>query len=261
MDISTFLTKLIVCFIAGTGAGLGTGFAGMSAVTVISPMLITFVGIPTYDAVGIGLASDILASAISARTYAKNKNIDIKNGIIMLVSVLVMTFVGSWVANLMPDTTMGNLSVIMTLFLGLKFLISPVKTTKDDMLRRSPTLYHIAALICGIYIGFVCGFMGAGGGLMMLLVLTSVMRYELKTAVGTSVFVMIFTALTGAISHFAIGGIPDIECLVLCIIFTFIWSRIASKIANRSSSKTLNRMTGLILTILGCVVGIIRFIA
>ena len=56
------LYKFIVCLIAGVGAGLGTGFAGMSAAAVISPMLITFLGIPAYQAVGIALASDVLAS-------------------------------------------------------------------------------------------------------------------------------------------------------------------------------------------------------
>ena len=50
--------------------------------------------------------------------------------------------------------------------------------------------------------------------MMMLLLLTSVLGYELKTAVGTSVFIMTFTALTGAVSHFAIGGAPDLFCLV-----------------------------------------------
>ena len=89
---------ILVCFAAGIGAGLGTGFAGMSAAAVISPMLITFLGMPAYEAVGIALASDVLASAVSAYTYGKNKNLDIKNGIVMLISVLVFTFVGSFVA-------------------------------------------------------------------------------------------------------------------------------------------------------------------
>ena len=77
------LLKIIVCFIAGMGAGLGTGFAGMSAAAVISPMLIIFLGMPAYQAVGIALASDVLASAASAYTYGKNKNLDIRNGLIM----------------------------------------------------------------------------------------------------------------------------------------------------------------------------------
>ena len=65
--------RFMICFIAGLGAGLGTGFAGMSAAAVISPMLITFLGLPAYEAVGIALASDVLASAVSAYTYGKIK--------------------------------------------------------------------------------------------------------------------------------------------------------------------------------------------
>lgn len=55
---------------------------------------------------------------------------------------------------------------------------------------------------------------------MMLLILTSVLGYELKTAVGTSVFIMSFTAFTGAVSHFAIGSMPDVTVTILCIFFT-----------------------------------------
>ena len=72
------LITVLVCFFAGMGAGLGTGFAGMSAAAVISPMLITFLGMDPYLAVGIALSSDVLASAVSAYTYGKNKNLDIQ---------------------------------------------------------------------------------------------------------------------------------------------------------------------------------------
>lgn len=89
------LKILLVCLLAGLGAGLGTGFAGMSAAAVITPMLVTFLDIPAYEAVGIALASDVLASGISAYTYGKNKNLDIKNGLIMMAAVLVFTMVGS----------------------------------------------------------------------------------------------------------------------------------------------------------------------
>ena len=204
-----FLTVLVT-FFAGMGAGLGTGFAGMSAAAVISPMLITFLGVDPYMAVGIALASDVLASAVSAYTYHKNKNLDVKNGIIMMVSVLAFTMVGSYVASLVPTSTMGGFSVFMTFLLGVKFIVRPVMTTRENMEQVSAKKRVIQSIICGVVIGFICGFIGAGGGMMMLLVLTSVMGYELKTAVGTSVFIMTFTALTGAVSHFAIGGLPDI---------------------------------------------------
>ena len=87
------IIKILVCLAAGLGAGVGTGLAGLSAAAVISPMLITFLGFDAYEAVGIALASDVLASAASAYTYGKNKNLDIRNGLVMLCSVLVFTMV------------------------------------------------------------------------------------------------------------------------------------------------------------------------
>lgn len=243
--------KFIICFIAGIGAGLGTGFAGMSAAAVISPMLITFLGLPAYEAVGIALASDVLASAISAYTYGKNKNLDVRNGAVMMAAVLLFTLVGSYVASLVPNTTMGNFSVFMTLLLGIKFIVKPVMTTKESMNAVSGRKRIIQSLICGTGVGFICGFIGAGGGMMMLLLLTSVLGYELKTAVGTSVFIMAFTAFTGAVSHFAIGGIPDLWCLIFCVASTLLWARIAAKFANKASAVTLNRATGVVLAVLG----------
>ena len=251
--MSTFITVLVT-FFAGMGAGLGTGFAGMSAAAVISPMLITFLHTDPYMAVGIALSSDVLASAVSAYTYHKNKNLDVKNGLIMMASVLVFTIVGSYVASLVSSTTMGGFSVFMTFLLGIKFILRPVMTTKEAMLGVSAKKRAVQSVLCGVMIGFICGFVGAGGGMMMLLILTSVLGYELKTAVGTSVFIMAFTALTGAISHFAIGGTPDVAVWVLCIVFTLVWAQIAAVFANKAKPKTLNRATGIVLVVLGAVI-------
>ena len=250
----TYIIKFIVCFAAGIGAGLGTGFAGMSAAAVISPMLITFLGMDPYMAVGIALASDVLASAVSAYTYGRNRNLDIRNGLIMMITVLAFTVVGSLVSSLVPSVAMGNFSVLMTLLLGIKFIVRPVMTTKEDMQQIPKRTRIIKSIVCGAIVGFICGFIGAGGGMMMLLILTSVLGYELKTAVGTSVFIMTFTALTGAVSHFTIGGAPDWTVFILCVLFTLLWARIAAVFANKADAKTLNRATGIVLVVLGIVV-------
>ena len=254
------LITLLVTFFAGMGAGLGTGFAGMSAAAVISHMLITFLGMEPYMAVGIALASDVLASAVSAYTYGKNKNLDIRNGVIMMAFVLLFTVVGSYVSSLVPSNTMGGFSVCMTFLLGVKFLIKPVMNTKEGMKNVSVGKRIVQSILCGIVIGFICGFVGAGGGMMMLLILTSVLGYELKTAVGTSVFIMAFTALTGSLSHFRIGGAPDITVLILCVVFTLFWARVAARFANKATPATLNRATGAVLVILGIVIMGFRFL-
>ncbi len=247
------IIKLIVCFFAGMGAGLGTGFAGLSAAAVISPMLISFLNVPAYQAVGIALASDVLASAVSAFTYGKHKNLDVKNGTVMMAFVLLFTAFGSYVSSLVEARTMGTMSTVMTMLLGVRFIVRPVMTTKEGMESALTKKQRIVrSIIGGAMIGFICGFVGAGGGMMMLLVLTSILGYELKTAVGTSVFIMTFTALTGSVSHFAIGkSVGDVASLIFCIVFTFVWAQIAAKIANKASAKTLNRITGVILIATG----------
>ncbi len=252
--------KFAICFLAGIGAGLGTGFAGMSAAAVISPMLITFLGLPAYEAVGIALASDVLASAVSAYTYGKNKNLDIRNGLVMMITVLLFTLFGSFVASKVPNTTMGSFSVFMTLLLGIKFIVKPVMTTKESMNAVSGRKRMIQSVISGAVVGFICGFVGAGGGMMMLLLLTGVLGYELKTAVGTSVFIMAFTAFTGSISHFIIGGMPDLACLMFCIASTLLWAKIAAKFANKASAVTLNRAAGVVLAVLGVAILTVNYL-
>lgn len=252
--------KILVCFLAGAGAGIGTGFAGMSAAAVIGPMLATFLNIPTYQAVGIGLASDVLASAISAYTYKKNKNLDVKNALPLLLTVLCFTVVGSLLAKLVPDRTMNGSLQISLILIGLKFILKPARATKTSMQQQDKKTILIKSLAGGTMIGLICGFIGAGGGMMLLLVLTSFLDYEMHIAVGTSVFIMAFTALTGSVSHFVIGGMPDVSCLVLCIIFTFLWARIAAVIANRAKAVTLSRIAGIVMIATSVVVLAVNYL-
>lgn len=245
----------IICFLAGAGAGIGTEFAGMSAAAVIGPMLASFLGVPAYEAVGIGLISDVLASAVSAYT------LDVKNSLPMMISVLIVTVIGSFVASFLPERAMGSTMQIALIILGLRFILKPVTTTREQMNAGSAKERLMKAIIEGIFVGFICGFVGAGGGMMMLFVLTSFLGYQMHMAVGTSVFIMAFTALTGGISHFAIGGMPDITIMVLCAAFTLLWARIATIIANKSDAKTLNRAVGVVMILTSIVILIVNNIS
>lgn len=253
--------KIVICLIAGAGAGFGTGLAGLSAAAVIAPMLVTFLGVNAYEAVGIALASDVLASAASAYTYKKNKNIDVRNGFVMLVSVLIFTLVGSYLASFLPQATMGGFSMFMTLFAGLKFIFKPVMSAKESNKSRSKRKAALQSVVCGMAVGLICGFVGAGGGMMMLLLLVSVLGYEIKTAVGTSVFIMTFTAFTGAASHFVIGGgINDYSILIMCVIFTLIGAMLTARFANKASVKLMNRMLGFGLAAMSIAMIIVNYI-
>ena len=241
------LFKILICLFAGAGAGIGTGFAGMSAAAIIGPTLATCLGMPAYQALGIGLASDVLASAISAWVYHKHGNLDIKNSLVLLVTVIVMTIFGSFIGSFVPNRSMGGMQQIGLICVGIKFLVKPARATKEQMTAGSLKSRVIKAIAGGTVVGFICGFIGAGGGMMLLFVLTSILGYEMHMAVGTSVFIMMFTAFTGATSHMVIGGVPDPVCIISCIVFTFLWARIAAKIANKVDSITLSRMAGAVM--------------
>lgn len=256
------LLEILICFLAGAGAGIGTGFAGMSAAAVIGPMLASFLGVPAYEAVGIGLVSDVLASAVSAYTYKKSGNLDVKNSLPMMISVLIVTVIGSFVASFLPERAMGSTMQIALIILGLRFILKPVTTTKEQMNAGSAKERLMKAIIGGIVVGFICGFVGAGGGMMMLFVLTSFLGYQMHMAVESSVFIMAFDPpITGGIMSFRNGGMPDITIMVLCAAFTLLWARIAAIIANKSDAKTLNRAVGVVMILTSIVILIVNNIS
>lgn len=255
--MNIFIT-IVVCFFAGAGAGIGTGFAGMSAAAVVGPILVAFLNIPPYEAVGIGLISDVLASGVSAYTYKKGGNLNIKDSLPLMISVLATTIIGSFLASFLPERTMGGTMQIALIAIGLRFILRPVTTTKEQMTSIPHRERITKSIIGGCIVGLICGTVGAGGGMMMLFVLTSFLGYQVHIAVGTSVFIMAFTALTGGLSHFAIGGLPEVLPLILCIVFTLLWARIAAAIANKASAKTLNRVVGIVMIVTGAVILIVN---
>lgn len=93
----------------------------------------------------------------------------------------------------------------------------------------------------------------------MLIVLTSVIGFDLKTAVGTSVYIMTATALIGSVTHFAAGGFPDLAPMLLTVVFTLIWAQIGAIFANKVSPNMMNRVCGAVLLILGIAMMIMKF--
>lgn len=104
---------------------------------------------------------------------------------------------------------MSSTMQIAMIFIRLRFLLKSVTKIKEQISEGAPKAKLIKAIIGGVFVGFICGFVCVGGGMMMLFVLISFLGYQMHMAVETSVFIMTFTALTGGISHFAIGGMPQ----------------------------------------------------
>lgn len=245
--------ELLVCILAAAGAGITAGLAGISTATVISPLLIALLGFDAYEALGIALASDVLASALAAIPYGRQGHIRYRKASLVLVPAVLFTMLGSYVGYTVSHGFLAYLSLIGMILMGVKFLAKPVKEENTPLpfvnSRRREILCH---LLTGVVIGSICGFCGVGGGMMMLLIFTMLLGYDMKTAVGTSIFIMAAIAAVGAVSHYAfIGSINHIQALVVCMIVTPLTAVIAARYANRVSNRALNLAVGFALFLIG----------
>lgn len=253
--------EYIVVAIAAALAGIGTGLVGLSAATAMVPLLIvlcpTFGGEHgAYMATAIALASDILGSAVTTGVYAKNKKIDLKHGWLIAVCIIGMCTVGSIAAYFTHQTVLGGFSLFLCVAIGIRFLVSPDSKERPEIDGKAKlTFKEIAvSLFFGLTIGFGTGFFGTGGGMMMLIVFTAMLGYDRKTAVGTSTFIMTFTALIASISHILIEPTIILECwdfLLLAIVVATVFSLVSAKFANRVKGKVVGYTTGAILLMLG----------
>ncbi|MBE5949566.1 MAG: hypothetical protein E7261_11135 [Lachnospiraceae bacterium] len=261
--------EYLIVIIAAMLAGVGTGLVGLSAATAMVPLLIVLC--PTFQgehgafmATAIALASDILGSAVTSAVYAKNKKIDLKHGWLLCVCIISMCTVGSIVAYFTHQQVLGGFSLFLCVAIGIRFLVKPGskdKATNEGVSRL--TVKEIAvSLFFGLTIGFGTGFFGSGGGMMMLIVFTAMLGYERRTAVGTSTFIMTFTALIASVSHILIEPTILFECwdyLIISIITATVFSMVSARFANKVNVKIVGYVTGALLFGLGIVLVFLNY--
>ena len=253
--------EYIVVVLASALAGIGTGLVGLSAATAMVPLLIvlcpTFGGEHgAYMATAIALASDILGSAVTTGVYAKNKKIDLRHGWLIAACIIGMCTVGSIAAYFTKHSVLGGFSLFLCVAIGIRFLVKPDSKERPEKDAGTKLgLKEIAvSLFFGLTIGFGTGFFGSGGGMMMLIVFTAMLGYDRKTAVGTSTFIMTFTALIASVSHILIEPSIITECwdfLFIAIVVATVFSLISAQFANKVNGKIVGYVTGAILLVLG----------
>ena len=254
--------EYLIIVIASLLAGVSTGLLGLSVATVMVPLLVTFC--PTFQgehgafmAIGIALASDVLASGITTLTYARNKHIDLKRGWILTTSIICMCAVGSIVSFFVHQEVVAAFSLILCVVIGLRFIAKPESKNLEQFSKenRLKVWQIIAFILIGLIIGFGTGFIGSGGGMILILFIL-LLNYERKTAVGTSTFVMAFTALIASITHILMEPSIFIDhwaYLLISITVSTLFSYISAKFANKINSKLVGYVTGFLLFILGLV--------
>jgi len=252
--------EFVVYILAGLVAGILTGLVGLSAAVIIAPIFATFLGMNAFTAIGIALASDVFASGVGAVNYYRHKNINIKGAMYLTGIVVLLAIVGSYASFYIPPFTLNSTINIFVFVLGVRFIVYPVKSGPGMPLLSRSKWIIVQTLLWGAVIGFISGFFGAGGGLSILALLTMLLKYDVKKAIGTSLFVMAFTALVGAAAHFIIEDLILWVPLLVTSVAAVIGAYGASYMANKVSEKSLSKIIGIFLLLDGIALILVHYL-
>lgn len=133
---------------------------------------------------------------------------------------------------------MRGFTLFLTFCIGIRFLLKPATNCKDNSVggEKLDLKGVVISLFFGLTIGFGTRFVGSDGGMMMLVVFTAFLGMESKVAMGTSTFIMTFTALIASVSHIMIHPAILLErwpVLIYCIAVATAASLWSARFANR----------------------------
>lgn len=247
---------MFMYILAGLCGGILTGMAGLTAAMVVTPILCSVCGWNGYDATTLSLIANIPAALVTCYTYYKNGNVDLKRTKSVVGFAFLGAVVGSWLGFLFSQVSESGVSyavIVMNLFLAVKYIKPAKEKTITAQEEKKPQKKTLLAVVLSFIIGVECGFMGSAGGALMLMVLSIVLGMDTKLAVGTNSMIMALVALTGAVSHVAMGAqvelIPGIVVTVVCTAAAVVSARFANKVSERK----LTVSTGIVLILVSIV--------
>lgn len=211
---------IFLCAVGFSAFGSIVGFGGG---IFMLPVLIMIFHVPINIAVGSVIIGLLPGSLISSYFNAKNDKIDYTAGVILEIPTIIGTVLGAYLTSSIP---LHFLELIFSFFViavgiytfnkGKKekgqsslFLklneIGPAK--QKTTARGSYKISYLLATIFGLMAGTLAGLFGIGGGFLKTPIMINVFNIPPSIAAGTALFMIIFTSLTGTISHYSLGHI------------------------------------------------------
>lgn len=243
----------LVFLLAGFATGIVTGLIGASAIVVFIPIVLLFFNYSLFALIGVSLTVDVFVSFFALIIYRKFKHIDFKTGFYLSILAVIGAVIGTFLSRSIPHTDLLEITSFVTALTGIMIFRRKAKTKEIHTFRNYSKTKFIIAIILSFFIGLLGGGLGAAGGIGILLLLVFLLNFETHFAIGTSIFVMFFIALSGSISH--LSHIKEMGfnllLLILAVIGGILGAFFSSKLANIVDEKHLNKLVGAILFFLG----------
>ncbi len=217
------LIMLVVISALVSSFGTIVGFGGG---VFMVPILVIIFNIPINIAVGSVIFALFPAAVISSYFNIKEKKVDYRAGIILEIPTMVGTVIGALLTKILPLKMVEIGFSIIICIVGI-FNIKTAKEVENvnikesffyklnsigpGIIRRSKYgAYKISFLLSGLFgltSGIIAGFLGIGGGFMKTPIMVNVFNLNPVIATSTALFMIMFTSLTGSISHYLLGNI------------------------------------------------------
>ena len=190
-----FLTGLVLSAVIGLSLGLIGG--GGSILTV--PILVYLLGVETHEAVGMSLAVVGATSLFGSYLHYRKDNVNFSAGTLFGFSGIIGAFLGSPLTKLVPP------NVLLLIFAALMFVVavSMLWRKKNANSEERHEANRTKAILAGFGVGILTGFLGVGGGFLIVPALVFFGGLPMKEAIGTSLFVIFMNCVAGLIGHAA----------------------------------------------------------
>jgi hypothetical protein len=243
----------LVFLLAGFATGIITGLVGASAIVIFVPIILLFLNYSIFALIGVSLTVDVFVSLLAILTYRKFHHIDFRTGFYLSIPAIVGAVLGSFISESLPSGNLLGITSLLTAFTGIMLFRRKVNTKEVCTSKDCSKSKFTIAMILAFVVGLLGGGLGSAGGICIFLLLVFFLNFETHLAIGTSIFVMFFVALSGAISHIHRVNAMGFHWILLlyAVIGGIIGAIFSSRLSNIISEKKLNKMVGVILFILG----------
>ena len=285
LPIAEIEINLLLILFFGFVVGFMSGLFGVGGGFLMTPLLI-FMGIPPSTAVGTESVQILGSSVSGAIAHSRKKNIDYEIGIFLLIGGIFGSTIGVILFNFLKES--GNidliinilyvifLSVIGTLML-IESTISLVKEEKNivrkkkkrnflDYLPLKLKVRHsgiyisiILPISVGIITGLLASLMGVGGGFIMVPAMIYLFRMGTVSAIGTSLFQIVFVTLNSSILQATYNLSVDLILAIFLLIGGVIGAQYGSKFTSRFKGEQLRVLLALIVILVCIKMGIQLF--
>ena len=192
---------LIIGLILSAAIGLSLGLIGGGGSILTVPILVYFLGVETREAVGMSLAVVGATSLFGAFLHYRKGTVNFSSAMLFGISGIVGAFLGS------PLTHLVSPSILMLIFAALMFVVAFSMLWRKRN-AKSETVYNVnltKAIAAGFGVGILTGFLGVGGGFLIVPALVFFGGLPMKQAVGTSLLVIALNCAAGLFGHLSYG--------------------------------------------------------